>query len=175
MIFLLILNFCTYGFIMFCFNGRIFNFCFSVFSSYDFLMCLIWFDMLFTSFFLWCVSCDMFHHFPFWPVLQSTFSITCVVLATAPKQHCNVEWFPPPQGWEGLLTYKNICLFFLCVLLCARCWNSHVVRKMAAIPWRVQALLAWSGAHGSLDQGTGVLIFTRSLPPWISATKHGMW
>ena len=24
--------------------------------------------------------------------------------------------------------------------------------------WRVQALLAWSGAHGSLDQGTGVLI-----------------
>lgn len=82
----------------------------------------------------------------------------------------------PPQGWEGLLTYKfkNICAFFflcVCVLLCVRCWNSHVVRKMAAIPnlgalvwsfvcfgWRVQALLAWSGAHGSLDQGTGVLI-----------------
>lgn len=119
MIFLLILNFCTYGFIMFCFNGRIFNFCFSVFSSYDFLMCLIWFDMLFTSFFLWCVSCDMFHHFPFWPVLQSTFSITCVVLATAPKQHCNVEWFPPPPRVGRIIDIqKYMFVFFVCVAVC---------------------------------------------------------
>lgn len=78
-----------------------------------------------------------------------------VVLATAPKQHCNVEWCPPdspPQGGKNYWHTKiYVCLFF-CVLLCVRCWNSHVVRK-----W-LQALLAWSGAHGSHDQGTGVFI-----------------
>jgi len=53
---------------------------------------------------------------------------------------------------------------------------------MAAIPhfgvlvWRVQALLAWSGAHGSLDQGTGVLILhvVCHHGQWISPTKHVM-
>lgn len=49
---------------------------FFLFFLHMIFLCLWYgFDMLLTSFFLWCVSCDMFHHFPFWPVLQSTFSI----------------------------------------------------------------------------------------------------
>ena len=189
MIFVLILNFCTYGFLMLCSNGRIFNLSFSVVSSYDSLMFVIWFwhaSHQFSFFDVFHVTC--FINFiislsgqyfkqlsPYFCRHSESASKGKVVLATAPKQHCNVEWCPPdspPKGAKDYWHTKIYVCFFWCELLCVRCWNSHVVRKWLQYPtlmpwcgtlfffflaWRVQALLAWSGAHGSLDQGPGVL------------------
>ena len=67
-----------------------------------------------------------------------------VVLATAPKQHCNVEWCPPdspPKGAKDYWHTKIYVCFFWCELLCVRCWNSHVVRKWLQYP----TLMPWCG------------------------------
>ena len=141
------------------------------------LLCLWYgFDMLLTSFFLWCVSCDMFHqfhHFPFWPVLQTRHSESAskgsVVLVTAPKQHCNVEWFHPPKGRKDYWHTKIYVCFFVCVCCCVsdaetHMWYEKWLQYPTLVPWcgalfcfawRVQALLAWSGA------------------PWIAWSRDG--
>ena len=108
-----------------------------------------------------------------------------VVLATAPKQHCNVEWFHPPRVGRiiDIQIQKYMFVFFVsvCVAVCKMLKLTCGPKNGCNTPlWCLG--VACAGAVGVVRcswiawSRDGCFNFTRGLPPWTmdqpNKTRH---